>query len=187
MQRGFLAARLDGNPSKTRFGNGYPYYEEVLFAMSPQDGSAVRRRRKRRVKEPLTEELLEELLASPSPTKFVKKHHLANQTLSELLNAFLEEKGLARADVIRAAALNETFGYQIFMGQRNPSRNKVLQIAFAMRLNLRETNRILRAAGASDLYCKNRRDAIIIFCLDKGYRLQKTNEELYRFDEETIC
>ena len=116
-----------------------------------------------------------------------QEHHLANQTLSELLNAFLEEKGLARADVIRAAALNETFGYQIFMGQRNPSRNKVLQIAFAMRLNLRETNRILRAAGASDLYCKNRRDAIIIFCLDKGYRLQKTNEELYRFDEETIC
>ena len=155
--------------------------------MDGQSGVVTRRRRKRRVKEPLTEELLEELLASPSPTKFVKKHHLANQTLSELLNAFLEEKGLARADVIRAAALNETFGYQIFMGQRNPSRNKVLQIAFAMRLNLRETNCILRAAGASDLYCKNRRDAIIIFCLDKGYRLQKTNEELYRFDEETIC
>ena len=84
--------------------------------MDGQSGVVTRRRRKRRVKEPLTEELLEELLASPSPTKFVKKHHLANQTLSELLNAFLEEKGLARADVIRVAALNETFGYQIFMG-----------------------------------------------------------------------
>lgn len=72
------------------------------------------------MKEPLTEELLEELLASPSPAKFAKKHHLANQTLSELLNALLEEKELARADVIRAAALNETFGYQIFMGAAQP-------------------------------------------------------------------
>lgn len=139
------------------------------------------------MKEPLTEELLEELLVSPDPAKFVKKHHLAKTTLSECLNGLLEEKGLARADVIREAALNETFGYQIFMGQRNPSRNKVLQIVFGMHLELREANRVLRAAGASDLYCKNRRDAIIIFCLDKGYHLQKANEELYRFGEETIC
>ena len=63
----------------------------------------------------------------------------------------------------------------------------MLQIAFAMGLDLRETNRLLRVSGASDLYCKNRRDAILIFCLDKGYSLRKTDEELYRFGEETLC
>lgn len=145
-----------------------------------------RRRRKRRVKEPLTEELLDELLSSPDPLKFAKKHRIAAKSLSACLNDLLEEKNLTRIDVIRAAGLNETFGYQIFKGQRNPSRNKVLQIAFAMHLNLRETNRLLRAAGANDLYCKNRRDAIVIFCLDKGYTLHKTDEELYRFGEETL-
>lgn len=139
-----------------------------------------------RVNEVLTEELLGELFDSPDPSVFAKKHEIEATSLSEYLNDLLADKGLARADVVRAAGLNETFGYQIFKGQRNPSRDKVLQIALAMGLTLRETNRALRVAGASDLYCKNRRDAIVIFCINKGYSLQKTDEELYRFGEETI-
>lgn len=139
------------------------------------------------MEEPLTEELLEELLASPDPAQFARKHRIVEKTLSEHLSALLESRGLARIDVIREAGLNETFGYQIFVGQRNPSRDKVLQIALAMHLDLRETNRLLRIAGASDLYCKNRRDAIVIFCVDKGYSLRKTDEELYRLGEQTLC
>ena len=88
---------------------------------------------------------------------------------------------------MRRAGLNDTFGYQIFMGPRGASRNKVLQLAFALGLTLKEADRLLQAAGASGLYCKDRRDAIIIFCLDHGYSLQKTDEELYRFGEDTIC
>ena len=44
----------------------------------------------------------------------------------------------------------------------------------------------MQAGGVNELYCKNRRDAIIIFALSHGYTLQKTEEELYRFGEETI-
>ena len=40
--------------------------------------------------------------------------------------------------------------------------------------------------GANELYCKNRRDAIVIFAISHGYTLQKTEEELYRFGEATI-
>lgn len=139
------------------------------------------------MKEPLTEELLQELLSVSDVRAFADKHRITKRNLSESLQQLLDEKGLARADVVRKAGLNETFGYQIFMGQRGASRNKVLQLAFAMGLTLRETNRLLQAAGANGLYCKNRRDAIIIFCLDRGFDLQKTDEELYRFHEDTIC
>lgn len=83
-------------------------------------------------------------------------------------------KGLERSRVVRMADLNETFGYQIFTGARHPSRNKVLQIAFAMALTLKETNRALTAAGVSVLNCKDRRDAIIIFCIDRGCSLQRS-------------
>ena len=85
------------------------------------------------------------------------------------------------------ADLNETFGYQIFTGQRHPSRTKVLQIAFAMALSVRETNRALTAAGVARLDPKCRRDAIILFCIDRARSLQKVNEELYRLGEDTIC
>ena len=139
------------------------------------------------MKEPLTDELLREHLDAPDPGAFAKKHRLTERTLSEYLQYLLVEHGLKRADVIREANLNSTFGYQIFTGQRQASRNKVLQLAFAMHLSLLETNRLLQAAKVNELYCKNRRDAIMIFCLDHGCSLQETNEELYRFGEDTVC
>ena len=139
------------------------------------------------MKEPLTEELLAELLSSPDPQRFAKRHRFKKRDVPSYLQQLLEEKDLTRIETIHKAGLNETFGYQIFMGQRNASRNKILQLIFAMELSLTEANRLLQAAGVNELYCKNRRDAIIIFCLDKNYSLQKTDEELYRFNEETIC
>lgn len=137
--------------------------------------------------ERLTEELLDELLNSSNIDAYLGDAMTSDESLAEYLQQLLEEKHLERSRVVRMADLNETFGYQIFLGQRNPSRNKVLQIAFAMALTLRETNRALTYAGLSELYCKNRRDAIIIWCIDHGCSLVKVNEELYRLGEETIC
>ncbi|PNV68356.1 transcriptional regulator [Enteroscipio rubneri] len=139
------------------------------------------------MEEPLTDELLDELLSAPDPQTFANARNIGVRSMSDYLQQLLDEKSLVRAEVIRRAGLNETFGYQIFMGQRGASRNKVLQLAFAMKLTLKEADRLLQAAGVNELYCKNRRDAIIIFCLDRGYDLQKTDEELYRFGEDTIC
>lgn len=133
------------------------------------------------MREPLTEELLNELLSSPDPNSFLLSANPSRRSLSEYLQQLLDEKGLERSKVVREAGLNDTFGYQIFKGTRKASRDKVLQLAFAMQLGLRETDRLLQAAGANELYCKNRRDAIIIFAVQKGYTLQKVNEELYRF------
>lgn len=139
------------------------------------------------MKEPLTDELLQELLDAPNPKSFTDRHRLKKRTLAEYLQQLLDERGLKQAAVVKAANINETFGYQIFTGERGAGRNKILQLAFAMKLPLKETNRLLQAAGANELYCKNRRDAIIIFCLTHSASLQDTNEELYGFGEETIC
>lgn len=146
-----------------------------------------RKRRKQRVNEPLTDELLEELLTSSSIDVFANAPNFTNRSISDYLQELLAEKGLERAAVIREANLNYTFGYQIFVGTRKASRDKLLQVAFAMKLTLKETERLLQAGGVGELYCKNRRDAIIIFCIDHECSLQETNEELYRFGEETIC
>lgn len=107
------------------------------------------------MEEPLTEELLDELLASPSATTFISKNDVGVRTLPEYLQELLEKKGLKRSEVVKAAGLNETFGYQIFTGQRGAKRDKILAIALAMHLSLKETDRLLQAAGVNELYCKN--------------------------------
>ena len=136
------------------------------------------------MEEPLTEELLGELLSAPDPTSFIDERHPQARSLSSYLCELLEERGLERKDVVRESQLDSTYGYQIFTGQRTkPSRDKVLQLAFAMHLNLRETDRALQAAGASKLYCKDRRDAIVIFCLDRATTLTEANETLFKLGE----
>lgn len=136
--------------------------------------------------EPLTEELLCELLSASSPIAYTEAHAITHRSLVEYLNQLLVQKGLKRVDVVHAAGINDTFGYQIFVGQRNPSRDKILQLAFALGCTLLETNRLLKAARLSELYCKDRRDAIIIFCIDRGLSLTQADEELYRFGEQTL-
>lgn len=139
------------------------------------------------VEEPLTEDLLQKLLIADDPLSFIDDNEVGQRDLTGMLADLLDAKGLRRVDVVHAAQLNETFGYQIFKGQRSPSRNKVLQLALAMNLDLKETDRLLQAASVSTLYCKDRRDAIIIYCIEHGASLAETNDSLYEFGEDTIC
>ena len=139
------------------------------------------------MKEPLTDELLAELLNAPDPVKFADKNKLEERSLSDYLQQLLAEKGLVQSKVINESGVQYTYGYQLFTGGRkNPDRDKLLQILFALGCTLQEANRALQAAGKNELYCKTRRDAIIIFCLDHGYTLQQTDEELFRFGLDPI-
>ena len=139
------------------------------------------------MEEKLTEELLDELLSSESAESFVASHELPELTLSDYLQQLLADKGLDQPAVIRMADLNETYGCESFTGKkRRPGRDKLLQIAFAMALTPRETNRCLELGGVNSLYPKVRRDAIILYCLYHGTSLQKVDEELWRLGERTI-
>jgi hypothetical protein len=144
------------------------------------------RKRKARVEEPLTEEMLELLLKSDSAAAFCDSNSISAPTLPQYLEKLLQEKGLRRPQVIKSAGINATFGYQIFTGARGASRDTLLKLAFAMGLDLRCTQRLLKIGGAGALYCKVRRDAIIIFALTHGQSLQATQEDLYRLGEATI-
>ena len=138
------------------------------------------------MQELLTEDLLDELLKAANPIDFADAYGIAERTLPEYLSQLLEEKGLNRPDVIRDAQIGETYGYYIFTGQRHPKRDFVIRIALAMRCSLLETNRLLKAEGLSALYCKNRRDVIVIFGIDHGYSLHEIDGQLYRFGERTL-
>lgn len=139
-----------------------------------------------RLEEPLTEELLQELLASPSPRAFTEAHGIERRSLATYLTQLLEDKGVKRIDAVHTAGINETFGYQIFKGLRGAGRDTVLRLAIALGCDLVETRRLLQAAGVNELYCKDRRDAIIIFCIDRGYSLRRVDDELYRLGERTL-
>lgn len=104
----------------------------------------------------------------------------------DYINEILLEKDLEKSDIIRDAQIPRTYAYQIFQGSKQAGRDKILQLAIAMKLNLEETNRLLTVAHHNHLYAKQQRDAILIFGISKQYSLMQINELLDEFHQELL-
>jgi hypothetical protein len=130
----------------------------------------------------LTEELLNELMFARSIDEVLEKDFI-DMNISDYLEDLLIQKNLKKSDVIKNSNLNMTFAYQIFSGQRQGSRNKIIQLVFALKATLTEAQRILKLSGANELYSRNRRDAILIFCLNNKKPLEETNDLLFEYGE----
>ncbi|MGN0617786.1 MAG: XRE family transcriptional regulator [Ruminiclostridium sp.] len=134
-----------------------------------------------------TEQLLEELSSleiedylSENSDEFVEG------SIASLLNEIIEKKNLIKSDIIDKSQLNKVYAYQIFQGKRFPSRDKVIPLCLAMKLNLEEMQEILRASNMPALYVRNRRDSIIIFAFEKGLDVLECNELLYEAGERLL-
>ena len=79
-----------------------------------------------------------------------------------------------------------TVVYDIFSGKSRPGRDHAVMLALGLKANLRETQRILRLAGVAELWCKHRRDAVHIWCIEHGLTRAETDDELYRLGEKTL-
>ena len=99
-------------------------------------------------------------------------------------NAYLEHSHLEKAKVIQVSGISRTYAYQILQGEKNPSRDKVLALALAAGMDLKNINQCLKLAGMNALYEKVRKDAIILFALNKKLSILEINELLYEMGEE---
>ena len=106
--------------------------------------------------------------------------------LPELLLQLLNKYGKNKMDVIKAARLDFTYGYQIFDGKKKPRREKLLQLAFGFPLSVDDTNRMFRAGGVSGLYVRSKRDVICMYCLQQKMTLEECNSYLYQMGEDTL-
>lgn len=137
-------------------------------------------------KEVLTEDLLQRLLATNNVDDYLSTEDLSNRELVSYLFELLHARGIKRADVVKHSGINSTVVYDIFTGKSKPGRNNAIMLAFGLGCNLRETQRLLRLAGVSELYCKICRDAILIWCIDHGYSREEADDELFRLKEKTL-
>ena len=101
------------------------------------------------------------------------------------MNELLEKKQVIKSDVIKKTTLDRTYTYQMFSGERLPSKDKVIQLALALNCTVQETDRLLSLSNNASLYVKVKRDAIIMFAINENYSVLQTNELLleHHFDE----
>lgn len=85
--------------------------------------------------------------------------------------------GLRRADIIRKAYIDRSYGYQLLDGSRIGKNDYYLSIAVAMGLDLSTTNRLLALTKSGGLHPLIKRDAAVIFAINHSYQ----NDQLYHF------
>ena len=61
---------------------------------------------------------------------------------------------------------------------KTPSRDKLIAIAFGMHLSGDETQKMLKISGNRELYARDARDAIILFCLQRKMVIYEANDLL---------
>lgn len=128
-----------------------------------------------------TDELNHEIKAATDIEDYLAKNkrHMLACRLSEHLNMLLSQKRMRRADIIRNSLLGRAYVYQIFAGEKIPSRDKLIAIAFALCLSGDETQKMLKLSGYRELYPRDERDALILFALQREKTVLETNELLF--------
>lgn len=102
------------------------------------------------------------------------------------MNSLLYARGLTVQDVIVGCDMNRSYAYQMFNGNRAPTRGFLLNLAFLLQLSETETQRLLKIAGRQPLYARNRRDAAILYGLSHGMTAEETEGLLRSLDEEGL-
>ena len=136
-----------------------------------------------------TSDLQQELTSTTDLKRFLSENqeHLINENLTEMLQNMLKKSGLSKAALAKKASTSEVYLYQIFSGERTPSRDRTICLCFGFSASLEETQQMLKYSGFAELFVRDKRDAIIIFGISHGLTLDEVNDELYSEGEPTLC
>lgn len=94
--------------------------------------------------------------------------------------------GVSKNDAIHRSRLNQTFAYQILAGTRHASRDKLLQLAFGMRLGINDASELLERGGVCRLRPVCRRDIIVAYALCHRMGVEECDDLLWAHGEQTI-
>ena len=135
-----------------------------------------------------TDDLQQELMSTTDLNKFIKKNSdkFYSETLTTLLNDLYIKRDISKAALAKKSCISEVYLHQVFAGQRNPSRNKLICICFGLEASLEETQNLLKHCDYAQLYSRKKRDAVIIYGLLHDMLLPEVNEKLIAEGEEKL-
>ncbi len=136
----------------------------------------------------MTSTLMHRLFKASNLNEFLEKNadHLYTINFSEYISQLCNEFDQVPERVIKQAAIERTYGHQLFNGTRKPSRDKVIQLAFGFELDVENTQKLLMMADKSQLYPRIKRDAVILYCINHHIGIDDTQNMLYDLEEPLL-
>jgi len=69
--------------------------------------------------------------------------------------------GKPKTKIVADACISEPYLYNLLRGEKRPTRNSVIKLAFGLELTLETTQRFLMLAGYRNFYERHKRDALL--------------------------
>lgn len=137
-----------------------------------------------------TDELMNILKSKRSVDDYLEENgsEIFFGTLTELLEFYRRRKGLSKAEVVKRSGIRREYCYELLRGvnTKKPSRDKVIMLCFGLCLNVDECQQVLKKSGYAPLYARDTRDSIIIFSINNGISVVKTNIKLEDYGQELL-
>lgn len=109
----------------------------------------------------------------------------SNKTFKDVLFKYIDKASKTNSEIYNEAGIDRREFSSIKCKDYVPSKDKIVCLAIALKLDISETIDLLNAGGYTLSEYINR-DKIIEFCIERGLNIETTNELLIYFDEDRI-
>ncbi len=135
-----------------------------------------------------TADILEKLKNRKSLTEILdeNKAMFSNMSIGEYISAEITRKNFTKAKIIKASGINKRFFFDILSGKKSPNRRYIIRIFLALQLDFNDVQWYLRATDYPQLYARNKRDAVIIYCINKKLSVDACNKMLNNIGLENL-
>lgn len=136
-----------------------------------------------------TTELLRELKRQSCSLPDYLSNHKETFVVEDI-KAFWEEiinkKGYSKSNIINKSDFSYCYFYDVINGRKMPTKDKVVRLALAMKMNIDECQQALKISGRSALYPKVRRDSVLIYAIEKHFTVTQCNDLLAQHGEDEL-
>lgn len=122
-----------------------------------------------------TRELVTSIKRMSSPNE-LSREEFSVIDFPSYIKELMNEHNIKPRELIVQLNMEKSYFYQILKGRRAPGRDFLIKLAFVLKLNLDETQRLLKIANRQPLYPRVKKDAAAIYAISHKMNYEKYEE-----------
>lgn len=109
-----------------------------------------------------------------------------DKPLGEHIKELIAQKNVTKAKVYRESHIEKRYFYNILDGSKLPSRDYVIRILLTLQVGFGDTQWLLKANNYAQLYAREKRDCVIIYCMNHQLSVNECDDMLKKIDKEPL-
>lgn len=132
-----------------------------------------------------TKELVTSIKRMLSPSE-LSDEEFSGIDFPTYMKQVMDEKNVKPRELIIQMNMEKSYFYQILKGRRAPGRDFLIKFAFLLRMNLDDTQRLLKIANRQPLYPRNKKDAAAIYAITHKLNYKRYEELLNSLEDDHV-